>query len=315
MTGDRNQRSSGTLEATLRAGRFAITAETSPPDAADAAPVLTRVAALRGIVDAVNVTDGASANAHMSALAAAAILARDGIEPVLQVTTRDRNRLALQADLLGAAALGIPSILCLHGDETTTGDQPEAAQVRDVNSRGLMTMARQMRDQAMFPSGRPIDPSPRLFIGAADAPREPAADFSVADLAAKIAAGADFFQTQYVFDPAMLRRYMARLVEAGLTQDAYFLIGLGPFASAKAARWMNANLHGVHIPDPVIDRIAGTANQPAEARRVCVELIQQFREIPGVHGVHLMGPRQEHAIAQIVAATGDRPPASGLDRG
>ncbi len=299
-------RSDGALEATLRAGRFAVTAETSPPDAASAAVVLDRVAALDGAVDAVNVTDGSGANAHMSALAAAAIIAANGIEPVLQFTTRDRNRIALQGDLLGAAALSIPNILCLHGDEAAAGDQPAATAVRDIDSRGLMAMARQMRDEARFPSGRAIDPAPRLFIGAADAPREPDAAFGTDGLAAKVAAGADFFQTQYVFDAAMLGRYMARLTDAGLTRRAYFLIGLGPFASAKAARWMNENLHGVNVPDAIISRIAGAADERAEGRRICVELIQQFREIPGVHGVHLMGPRQERAIVEIIRAAGVR---------
>ena len=176
MTGKPAVHSFGRLEALLRAGEFAITAETSPPDAGTAEPVLARAGCFKGHADAVNVTDGAGAKAHMSALAAAAILARDGIEPVLQFTVRDRNRMALQGDLLGAAALGIPNILCLHGDDPTTGDQPETKPVYDIDSRALMTTARRLRDEGALPSGRKTEPRARLFIGCADSPVDPKPD-------------------------------------------------------------------------------------------------------------------------------------------
>lgn len=297
-------RSGGRLEALLRAREFVVTAETSPPDAAAAEPLLARAGCLKGLADAVNVTDGAGAKTHMSALAAAAILAREGIEPVLQFTMRDRNRMALQADLIGAAALGVPNILCLHGDDPTTGDQPEAKPVYDIDSRALMATARRLREEGTLPSGRAIEPRPRLFIGCADAPLDPKPDWHPTGLAAKLAAGAEFVQTQYCFDLALLRRYLARLDEHGILARAFILVGLGPIPSAKSARWMNQNLFGVHIPDAILSRLEGAADQAAEGRRICVELLQALVEIPGVAGAHLMAPRQEAAIAAVIAESG-----------
>ncbi len=296
--------SGGRLEALLRAGEFVVTAETSPPDAAAPAPVLARAGCLKGLADAVNVTDGAGAKTHMSALAAAAILSREGIEPVLQFTVRDRNRMALQADLLGAAALGIPNILCLHGDDPKNGDQPEAKPVYDIDSRTLMATARRLREAGTLPSGRAVEPRPRLFIGCADLPVDPKPGWAPTGLAAKLDAGADFVQTQYCFDLALLRRYLARLEAEGLLQRCFLLVGLGPIASAKSARWMNEHLFGVHIPEPIVRRLEAAKDQGAEGRRICVELLQAAMETPGVAGVHLMAPRQEAAIAAVIADSG-----------
>ena len=293
-------KSNGQLEARLAAGEFVITAETTPPDGADEASVMAKVGCLKGLVDAVNVTDGAGARAHMSALACAAIMAKNGIEPVLQFTVRDRNRLAIQGDFIGAPALGIPNILCLHGDAITNGDQPEAKPVEDVDSRGLMTMARQLRDEGKLPSGREVDPAPRLFIGAADTPRDPAPDFRPAGLEAKIAAGADFFQTQFAYDIGALKRYMAVLVDHGVTAKAHVIVGVGPLLSARSARWMTQNLFGVHVPESVIERLEGAQDQRAEGRRICAELVEQFREIEGIGGAHMMAPRGEKAIAETL---------------
>ena len=296
-------RSSGGLEAVLRGGGFALTAETSPPDSADPGRVLERAGVLKGRADAVNVTDGAGARAHMSALACAAILAREGIDPVLQFTVRDRNRLALQGDLLGAAALGVPNILCLYGDDPTAGDQPDAKGVYDLDTRDLLSTARTMRDGA-FPGGRAITPPPGLFIGAADAPRPLDENWKPDGLRAKIDAGADFFQTQYCFDMDVLRAYMARLTDEGITERAYFLIGIGPIASAKSACWMNDKLFGVHIPDPLIARLDGAQDQRAEGRAICAELLQELRGIDGVSGAHLMAPGGEASIAQVIEDSG-----------
>ncbi|MDX1574800.1 MAG: methylenetetrahydrofolate reductase, partial [Kiloniellales bacterium] len=188
------------LQRKLSAGEFAVTAEVTPPLSADAGSLLAKAAPLRGRVDAVNVTDAAGARAAMSSFAAAGILAGNGIEPVLQITCRDRNRIALACDLLGAAAQGVSNLLILHGDEPAAGDQPEAAPVYDLDSRALMALARQMRDEAMLPSGRRIEPPPHFFIGAADTPRDPDADWRPTGLEAKAAAGADFVQTQFCFD-------------------------------------------------------------------------------------------------------------------
>ena len=292
-------RSSGGLEAVLRRGDFALTAETSPPDSADPARVLARGRLLKGLADAVNVTDGAGAQAHMSALACAAILAADGIEPVLQFTVRDRNRLALQGDLLGAAALGIANILCLYGDDPTAGDQPDAKGVYDLDTNGLLNTARLM-SQGAFPGGRAITPPPVLLIGAADAPRALDETWKPDGLHGKIDAGAVFFQTQYCFDMPVLRRYMARLGDEGITERAYFLIGIGPIASAKSARWMNEKLFGVHVPEALVARLDGARDQAAEGRAICAELLEELQTIEGVSGAHLMAPRQEASVARVI---------------
>ena len=233
-------KSAGRLERVLRAGEFAITAEMGPPDSVDPADVLAHAGCLKGLADAVNVLDGAGARAHLSPLATAAILAREGIEPVLQFTMRDRNRLALQADVLGAAALGVHSLLCLTGDSVDAGDQPETKPVFDLKSNEFMALVRTMRDEAVLPGGRRLASAPRLLIGGADAPREPKAGETPASLQAKIDAGADFFQTQFCFDMAMLRRYLAWLADFGIPERTSIIVGIGPIRSARSARWMNA---------------------------------------------------------------------------
>ncbi|MFT5226826.1 MAG: methylenetetrahydrofolate reductase (NADPH) [Polaribacter sp.] len=292
------------LQKVLQAGHFAMTAETSPPDAASASVVLERVQCLKGIADAVNVTDGASARVHMSALAAAAIMARDGIDPVLQLTTRDRNRLALQGDVIGASALGIHNFLCLTGDKMAAGDQPDAAEVFEIDSGQLMQQMRDMRDKGCYPSGRVIDPAPALFLGGAEVPSDPGKDWSADRINAKIKNGAQFFQTQYCFDPGIVQRYCHRLVEEGITEKAYFIIGIGPLASAKSARWMNDNLFGVHVPDDIIRRLDSAPDQKAEGRAICAELLQNYAQIEGCAGAHLMAPRQEAACAQVIQESG-----------
>jgi methylenetetrahydrofolate reductase (NADPH) len=294
------------LEQVLRAGQFAMTAETSPPDAASAEVVLNRVTCLKDVADAVNVTDGASARVHMSALAASAIMAREGIEPVLQLTTRDRNRLALQGDVIGASALGIHNFLCLTGDKMKAGDQPDAAEVFEIDSGELMRQMRDMRDLGSYPSPseREINPAPALFLGAAEMPMDPGSDWSAARINAKIDNGSQFFQTQYCFDAGIVERYCHRLVEEGITEKAFFLIGIGPLASAKSARWMDANLFGVDIPEAFIKRLDGAEDQKAEGRAICAELLQQFSEIKGCAGAHLMAPHQEAACAQVIRESG-----------
>jgi methylenetetrahydrofolate reductase (NADPH) len=294
----------GRLQQVLRRGDFALTAETTPPDAGTAAPVVERVACLRGLADAVNVTDGAGAKAHMSALAACAVLARNGIEPVLQMTLRDRNRMALQAELMGAGALDIPNILCLRGDDVTAGDQPEAKPVFDIDTLTLVRTARAMRDEGVLPSGRKVAPAPKLFIGVADTPIEPKPGWRPDGLLAKIGAGADFVQTQYCFDLRLLRRYLAVLADHGITERVFLLVGIGPIASGRSARWMNENLYGVRVPEPIVTRLEKAADPRVESIRICVELLQELAEIPGVAGAHLMAPRQEEAIAEAIDASG-----------
>ena len=296
--------SMGKLEQVLRDGHFALTAETSPPDAASPEAVIERVECLRGLADAVNVTDGASARVHMAALAAAAVMAREGIEPVLQMTTRDRNRLALQGDALGAAALGIRNVLCLTGDKIAAGDQPNAAEVFEIDSGELMRQLRDMRDLGQFPTGRAIDPAPRLFLGAAEMPAEPGEHWPAARLQAKIDNGTQFFQTQYCFEADKVRRYCRALVDGGFAEQAFFLIGIGPLASAKSARWMNEHLFGVHVPDAIITRLEAATDQKAEGRAICAELLHEFSQIEGCAGAHLMVPHGEAACAQVIRESG-----------
>jgi len=223
---------------------------------------------------------------------------------VLQMTTRDRNRLALQGDVVGASALGIHNFLCLTGDKMAAGDQPEAAEVFELDSGELMRQMRDMRDSGTFPSGRQIDPPPSLFLGAAEMPAEPGDNWPAARLQAKIDNGTQFFQTQYCFELDKVKRYCAALVDGGFTEQAYFLIGIGPLASAKSARWMNENLFGVHVPDAIIERLEGAEDQRAEGRAICAELLQGFSEIEGCAGAHLMAPHGEASCAQVIAESG-----------
>lgn len=293
------------LESRLAERQFVITAEITPPLSADADALLVKAEPLRGKVDAINVTDGAGARVAMSSLSAATLLVQAGLEPVLQVTCRDRNRIGLAADLIGAAALGMRNLLILHGDSPERGELPDAKGVFDLDSRGLMTMVKAMRDEGTIPSGRAIEPPPHLFIGAADVPNDPAPDWEPKSLAAKAEAGADFVQTQFCFDPAVAGRYLARLAEFGLTDKLKVIIGVGPLASARSARWMNDNLFGVTVPDETIARLEGAEDQAAEGRRICVELIQALRAVPHVAGVHIMAPLQgSEAIAAVIEEAG-----------
>ena len=293
------------LKARLARGEFAITAEVTPPLSADPSALLAKAAPLEGKVDAINVTDAAGARATLSSFAAAAILARAGYDPVLQMTCRDRNRIAVAGDLIGASALGISNILVLHGDSPEGGDMPEAKPVYDLDSRSLISLARDLRDKGALPSGRAIASPPQLFMGAADMPSDPPADWEPKGLMAKAEAGADFVQTQFCFEPEVAGRYIARLSDFGLTERLKIIIGIGPIASARSARWMNENLFGVTVPDAVIARLEGAADPAQEGRKLCAELIQAMREIPGLAGVHIMAPMQgSDAIAEAVETAG-----------
>ena len=277
---------------------FVFTAETTPPDASDKETLLKNVMPLKGIADAVNVTDSPGAKVHMSSLTASIILAQNDIDPILQLTVRDRNRLALQGDLVGASALGVNNILCLGGDDPKNGDQPETKIVNDVDSITLVATANMMRKEKKFPSGTTIDPAPKIFIGGAEVPTsgKPNPD----KILNKINKGVDFFQTQYVFDSKVLSEYMKILGDKGILEKTNFIIGLGPFASAKSAKWMNENLFGVDVPDQIIKRLEGAENQKEESKKICLELIESFRDIKGVNGVHLMGHKKEEVISEII---------------
>ena len=280
------RRPASRLEQLLRSRQFVITAEIAPPVSCDAEDLLRKARPLRELADAVNVTDGASARANLSAPIAAAMLAREGIEPVLQLTCRDRNRIALQADLMGAAACGVHNLLCLTGDDPKAGDQPET--------------------KAVF--GRKVAGSAHFFLGAADAPIDPPPDWRPDKLAAKMAAGAEFAQTQFCMDAGIVRRYAARLAQHEVTRALFLLVGIAPLRSAKSARWMQKHLYGTIIPEEYVERLEGAANPAAEGERIAVELIEELAAVPGVAGVHIMAPVNDAAVPGVIAEARKRLP-------
>ena len=293
--------SPGRFERVLRAGHFAVTAEIAPPDSADPQDVFDRAALFDGYVDAINATDSSGANCHMSSMGICSLLTRRGYAMILQQSCRDRNRIAMQGDLLGAAAMGVCNVLCLSGDGVQSGDHPEAKPVFDMDSISALTMVKTMRDEQQFFSGRSISTPPRLFLGAAANPFAPPLDFRPHRMAKKVAAGAQFIQTQYCFDVDRMKTFMAQVRDMGLLEKVYVLVGVGPLASAKAADWIRKNVAGVHIPDAVITRLSGAENQKQEGVDLCVDLVEQVREIEGVSGVHIMAYRMEDRIGEIVS--------------
>ena len=296
--------SRGRLERVLRRGEFAVTAELNPPDSANPDDVYERVAHFDGWVDGINATDGSGANCHMSSVAICALLTRVGYSPILQISCRDYNRIAIQGNVLGAAALGVCNVLALTGDGVQSGDHPEAKPVFDLDSTSLLATIKKMRDDRTFLSGRKITDPPRLFLGAAENPFAPPHDWRALRLAKKVVAGAQYFQTQYCYDIPMLKSFMQKVRDMGTHEKCFILVGVGPLPSAKTARWMRSNVAGVHIPEDVIARLEGAENQKAEGIKLCIELIQQIREVEGVAGVHIMAYRQEESVGHIVQESG-----------
>jgi len=290
------------LQARLNSGDFVVTAEITPPVSTDPAEFLTRALPLKGIATAVNVTDGAGAKVHLSSLAAAHFLVQNGIEPIVQMTCRDRNRLALQADILGAEALGIRNMLMLAGDDPKAGDQPDAKPVFDLDSKGLLGMADRMRREQKLPSGTAIAGKLNIVLGAADVPIDPAPDWKPNGLRAKLAAGADFVQTQFCMDVGVVRRYAARLLEEGVRVP--ILIGVAPIPSARSARWMREKLFGTLIPDSMIERLEKAVDPKREGRRICIEVLQALAETPGIAGAHVMAPMNFAEIPVTVEESG-----------
>ena len=297
-------KSASGLENTLRKGWFAVTAELNPPDSADPADVLTAAEPLMNVVDAINATDASGANCHMSSMGISSILSRAGLGVVLQISCRDRNRIAIQGDVLGAAAMGVSNVLCLTGDGVAVGDQPGAKPVFDFDCMSLLSTLRTMRDESRFLSGRKITTPPRVFLGAAENPCIPPYELRADRLAKKVQAGADFIQTNYVFDIEMFERFMARVRDQGVHERVFILAGVGPLPTPKTARWLRANVPGIHIPDKLIQRLEGAAKPAEEGKKICIELIQQIREIRGVAGVHLMAYRREHLVGEIIEESG-----------
>jgi len=297
-----DRRAASELQSKLRAGEFVVTAEITPPVSTDPAEFLRRALPLKGLATAVNVTDGAGAKVHLSSLAAAHFLVQSGIEPIFQMTCRDRNRLALQGDILGAASLGIHNILILGGDDPKVGDQPEAKAVHDLDSRGLLALAHSMRTEHKLPPGTEIGGRLDLVLGVADIPADPAPDWTPKGLQAKAAAGADFVQTQFCMDVEVVKRYSSRLRASGVTLP--ILIGIAPIPSAKSARWMREKLFGTRIPDAIVERLEKARDAKAEGLRICVELLQELAEIPGVGGAHVMAPMNFAAIPAAIEQSG-----------
>jgi methylenetetrahydrofolate reductase (NADPH) len=290
----------------LRAGLFLMTAEVAPPVSCDPRDLLRKATPLRGLADAVNVTDGAGARAHMGALAAAAILLGAGIEPILQITCRDKNRIALQSELMGAAALGIRNVMVLTGDDPKAGDQPDTKPVFDIDSKTLIETARQLRDEGTLPTGREVAGKAAFFLGAADMPIDPPPEWQPKALLAKLAAGAEFVQTQFCMDAALVRRYAGALGQAGVTQKLAVLVGINPLRSAKSAQWMKSHLFGTIIPDALIARVEKAADPAREGIRICVDLIEELATIPGIAGVHIMAPGNDAAIPEVIAEARSR---------
>lgn len=314
------------LERILRAGHFAVTAELGPPQSADGESIRRKAALLRGVCDAVNITDNQTAIVRLSSIAAGAIVVQEGLEPIIQMTCRDRNRLAIQSDLLGAYAMGMRNLLCLSGDHQTFGNHPGAKNVFDIDSIQLVQMVTAMRDERVFQSGEPFKgPEPRFFVGAAAAPFADPVDFRPYRLAKKVKAGASFIQTQLVYDVAAFEKFMVRVRALGVHQETYILAGVGPLKSPAMAKYMKASVPGILVPDELIERMeaagapwaglskdqltkedkkARSAAWQAEGIRICIELIGQIRQLVGVAGVHIMAIEWEEAVKSIVEGAG-----------
>jgi len=317
------------LERVLRAGHFAVTGELGPPQSADSDVIRKKAELLRGYVDAVNITDNQTAIVRMSSIGAGTLVLQSGLEPVIQMTCRDRNRLAIQADLLGASALGIRNLLCLTGDHQSFGNHPTAKNVFDIDSIQLVKMVSDMRDQRIFQCGDAFKgPEPRFFIGAAAAPFADPVDFRPYRLAKKVKAGANFIQTQLVYDVPAFAAFMEKVRALGVHRQAYILAGVGPLKSPAMARYMKTSVPGILVPDALIERMeaagapwagkskdeltkedkkARTAAWQQEGIQICIELIRQLQQIEGVAGVHIMAIEWEEAVKPIVEGAGLHP--------
>ncbi|NQU11227.1 methylenetetrahydrofolate reductase [bacterium] len=306
------------LESVLRAGQFAVAGELSPPRGVSPEIVTQQAQMLRGYVDAVNVTDNQAASVRTASIPVCALLLQQGIEPVAQMTCRDRNRLAIQADLLGAATLGIPNVLCLSGDHGRWGDHPGAQNVFDLDSIHLVRLVRLLVDEGRLDNGRQIRPAPRFFVGAVANPFAPPYDYRPWRLAKKVAAGARFIQTQLIHNVDRFEAYMAAVRALGLHERVHILAGVGPFKSAQQAAYMATKVAGMDVPVALVERMSRTppAAQPEEGIRICVEIIERVRRIPGVAGVHIMAVHWPEAVPEIVTRTGlhPRPPRTTARR-
>jgi methylenetetrahydrofolate reductase (NADPH) len=307
---------SSRLGGLLRDRQFVVTAELTSSDSADPEATWRQAEMLRGYVDAINCTDNTGAHVHLSSLAAARLLVEKDLEPIMQLTVRDRNRLALQADLLGAAALGVRNIVLMSGDDVTAGDHPEARRIYDIDSMQLIEVAVGMRDRGTYLSGRKLHHAPSFLIGAVENPFAPPLEFRPLRLQKKVRAGADFIQTQLVFDLPIFTRFMAMVGDLGLLHKVFIIPSIGIPRSARGARFMKEKVPGLFVPDSLVARMEKTppAKQAEEGIQVAVELVRAVREIPGVSGVHLIGIKWEEGVVRVAEAAGllPRPTLSPL---
>lgn len=294
------------LRKVLSAGHFAVTAECGPPKGADPETIRNKGRILSGAVDSVNVTDNQTGVVRLSSLAACALLKQEGLDPVLQMVTRDRNRIALQSDILGASALGIRNILCLSGDHQSFGNQPQALSVFDLDSIQLIQTVRRMRDHAQVIGGDPLTRPPDLFVGAAANPFADPFFYRVIRLAKKVKAGAEFIQTQCIYNLTRFKEWMTQVRDRGLDRQVYILGGITPLKSAKMAEYMKAQVAGMDIPEELIRRMKSVPakEQRQEGLKISVETVQTLKELEGVHGVHIMAIEWEEAVPQIVEKAG-----------
>jgi methylenetetrahydrofolate reductase (NADPH) len=302
-------KSGSNLEKVLRAGHFAFTGELGPPRGAHDDEVRKKAAHLKGRVDSVNITDNQTAVVRMASWAASLLLIQEGIEPNYQMVCRDRNRLAMQADILGASALGIRNMLCLSGDHCQFGDHPTAKGVFDIDSMQLISMVKQMRDEGKFLSGAEVDGKPQIFIGAASNPFADPFEWRVHRLAKKVKAGVDFIQTQCIYNMPKFREFIHQANDMGLTEKVYILAGITPMKSLGMAKYMKAKVPGMDVPDEIITRLQGVARdkQAEEGIKIALEQIAELKEMKGVAGVHLMAIEWEHRVPEIAERAGMLP--------
>ena len=302
-------KSGSNLEKVLRAGHFAFTGELGPPRGANAEEVRKKAAHLKGKVDSVNITDNQTAMVRMSSWAASLLLIQEGLEPNFQMVCRDRNRLAMQADILGASALGIRNMLCLSGDHCQFGDHPMAKGVFDIDSTQLIGMVKQMRDEGKFLSGAEIDGRPQIFIGAAANPFADPFEWRVHRLAKKVKAGVDFIQTQCIYNMPKWREFVRQANDMGLTEKVFLLAGITPMKSLGMAKYMKSKVPGMDVPDEIISRLQGVPRdqQAEEGIKIALEQIAEMKEMKGVAGVHLMAIEWEHRVPEIAERAGMLP--------
>lgn len=294
------------LEKVLKSGKLAVTSECGPPRGAAPEKIKAKGELLRGAVDAVNVTDNQTAMVRMSSFGASVFLRQMGLHPVLQMVTRDRNRLAMQADIIGAYAHGINTMLCLSGDHPHFGDHPMAAGVYDIDSIQFIQMVKTMREEGKFQGGAEMDGPPRMFIGAAANPFADPFELRVARLAKKVAAGVDFIQTQCIYNLDKFERWMEGVRRRGLHEKCYILAGVTPMKSVGMARYMKKKVPGMDVPDAVVERMGAVPkeNQPEEGIRICVETIERLKKVEGVAGFHIMAIEWEQKVPEIVERAG-----------